>query len=183
MELRAQFDEQSNIQWVERLRERGVDVAFQLPGLKVHAKLLLLERREEGEPRFYAYLSTGNFNERTARVYADAALFTAHGGIAGDVHRLFHYLTGRKETLETEYLMVAPLSLRAGVENLIRYEMEEAISPSTGAIKASVKRTAVMNRIFLSSFLPENGLSINQPRSKHNTSYALGDRSSGIIHA
>ena len=96
MELKARFDEQSNLDSGERLEAAGVNVLYSMPGLKVHAKLLLVERRERGSLRRYAWLGTGNFNESTARVYADHGLFTMDPQLTGEVREVFDYLAERR---------------------------------------------------------------------------------------
>jgi polyphosphate kinase len=87
VELAARFDEQANIAWAERLTDNGIEVMFGIPGLKVHSKLLLVQRREEGEDRYYTHVGTGNFNEKTARLYTDFSLLTYDQAIGREVRK------------------------------------------------------------------------------------------------
>lgn len=126
MEVQARFDEESNLYWAERLEAAGVRILYSMQGLKVHAKLALVASREQGERRLYAYLSTGNFNEKTARVYTDHGIFTCDPRITNDVEQVFRFLAGEIEEPRTEHLLVAPFSMRKGFEHLIAHEAERA---------------------------------------------------------
>ena len=92
VELAARFDEQANIEMAHRLTEAGVEVIFGIPGLKVHCKLFSIERREEGQIRYYSHIGTGNFNEKTARLYTDFSLLTSDQVIGQDVASVFEFL-------------------------------------------------------------------------------------------
>lgn len=124
VELKARFDEESNIEWAQKLEREGVHVVYGLPGVKVHAKMALVVRREGDNIRRYVHLGTGNYNPVTARVYTDLGLFTAREEIGEDVSDLFNYLTGYSAKKSYRKLLVAPFSLRTGLERLIRMEME-----------------------------------------------------------
>lgn len=126
VEVQARFDETSNLQWGERLDQAGARVIYSYEGLKVHAKLCLIERHEKGRMRRYAYLGTGNFHERTARLYTDAALVTADRAITEEVAAVFRHLGDRRFRPELEQLMLAPDELRARLEGLIDAEIERA---------------------------------------------------------
>jgi polyphosphate kinase len=126
VEVTARFDEAANLEWAERLEAAGVRTIYSMPKLKVHAKLALVVRREDGKRRRYAYLSTGNFNEKTARVYTDHGLFTADPRLTRDVRRVFAYLAGRVERPRCEHLLVAPFTLRRRLERLLAREAEHA---------------------------------------------------------
>ncbi|GAA4367183.1 polyphosphate kinase 1 [Hymenobacter saemangeumensis] len=127
VELKARFDEESNLYWAEKLQRAGVRVMFSPPELKVHSKLLLITRREESQaPRHYAYLSTGNFNEATATLYTDHGLFTAHEGLTQEVAAVFDYLLDLRRQPTLEHLLVAPFGLRNGLYKLIEREMRQA---------------------------------------------------------
>lgn len=121
-EVQARFDEESNLLWADRLRASGARVLSSIPGLKVHAKLALVARREGSGRRLYAYAGTGNFNEKTAHVYADHGLFTADPRITGDVEEVFRFLAGETAEPTTRHLLVAPFTLRSGLERLISEE-------------------------------------------------------------
>ncbi|MDQ2774550.1 MAG: polyphosphate kinase 1 [Acidobacteriota bacterium] len=124
LELKARFDEESNIEWAQKLEREGVHVVYGLPGVKVHAKMAMVIRREGDFIRRYVHLGTGNYNPATARLYTDLGLFTADEEIGADVSDLFNYLTGYSAKKAYRKLLVAPHSLRTGLERLIRAEIE-----------------------------------------------------------
>jgi polyphosphate kinase len=112
MELQARFDEEANIYWTHRLQEEGVKVIQTIPGYKVHAKLILIRRRENGENKFYANISTGNYNEATARVFSDYSLLTCNRDICEDAYNLFELLENKFILPTFNILKVAPFGLR-----------------------------------------------------------------------
>ena len=122
LELKARFDEESNIEWARALEREGVHVVYGLVGLKVHSKILLIVRRERDGIRRYVHLGTGNYNPATARAYTDLSLFTADPDIGADATDLFNYLTGYSRKSDFRRLLVAPLTLRAKLIDLIRRE-------------------------------------------------------------
>jgi polyphosphate kinase len=124
VELKARFDEESNIGWAQKLEHEGVHVIYGLPGLKVHAKMAMVVRREGDIIRRYLHLGTGNYNPITARVYTDLGLFTCDEEIGADVSDLFNHLTGYSAKKSYRKLLVAPDSLRSGLERMIRAEMK-----------------------------------------------------------
>lgn len=124
LELKARFDEESNIEWAQKLEREGVHVVYGLPGVKVHAKVVMVVRREGEIIRRYLHLGTGNYNPTTARIYTDLGLFTCNDEIGADVTDLFNHLTGYSAKKSYRKLLVAPHSLRPGLERLIRAEME-----------------------------------------------------------
>ncbi len=126
VELKARFDEESNIEWARALEREGVHVVYGLLGLKIHGKVLLIVRREGGGIRRYVHLSTGNYNAVTTKQYTDLGLLTADEAIGEDASDLFNYLTGYSKMKEYRKLSVAPMNLREKVETLIRREMETA---------------------------------------------------------
>ncbi|HEX2182237.1 MAG TPA: polyphosphate kinase 1, partial [Rubrobacteraceae bacterium] len=122
VELKARFDEEPNITWARRLESRGVHVAYGIVGLKTHAKICLVVRREgsgAGSLRRYVHMGTGNYNPSTARIYTDFSYFTDEPSLAEDASDLFNHLTGYSEQEEYEQLLVAPQSMREGVLRLI----------------------------------------------------------------
>lgn len=126
VEVKARFDEASNLAWAERLERAGIITLYSFPHLKVHAKLALVVRREGGELRRYAYLGTGNFNEETARFYTDCALLTADEGITHEVQSVFHFLAGDGDPPPFQHLLVAPFDLRERLSALMEAETERA---------------------------------------------------------
>jgi polyphosphate kinase len=132
LELKARFDEESNIEWAQKLEREGVHVVYGLPGVKVHAKMALVVRREGDVIKRYVHLGTGNYNPSTARQYTDLCLFTADEQIGEDVSDLFNHLTGYSAKKKYRKLLVAPHSLRSELERLIRAEMERQKSHGDG---------------------------------------------------
>ncbi|HWH83940.1 MAG TPA: polyphosphate kinase 1, partial [Burkholderiaceae bacterium] len=111
VELKARFDEEANINWAERLEAVGVQVVYGIVGLKTHAKLLLITRREDGRLRRYAHLSTGNYNPKTALLYTDVGYFTAEPGLTGDADAVFQQLASLGRTKPLRALLQAPFTL------------------------------------------------------------------------
>jgi polyphosphate kinase len=124
VELKARFDEESNIEWARRLERSGVHVVYGLIGLKTHCKLALVVRREADSLRRYVHIGTGNYNPATARIYTDLGLFTADEHFGADATELFNYLTGFSKQTEYRRLLVAPVNLREKMTALIRREVE-----------------------------------------------------------
>lgn len=126
IELRARFDEQNNIYWSNRLEEEGVNVIYGIPNYKVHAKTCLVTRMQKGRPFYYAALSTGNFNEKTAQIYADHTLFTCDKKITADLVEIFKAL--HKSTLPKglKHLIVSPIDSRPAIHKLIDQEIRNA---------------------------------------------------------
>jgi polyphosphate kinase len=126
VELKARFDEEPNITWARQLEARGVHVAYGIVGLKTHAKISLVVRREASGLRRYVHLGTGNYNPSTARVYTDFSYFTDDPKLAEDGSDLFNYLTGYSEQEEYQELLVAPLTMRESIVRLIEEQTEKA---------------------------------------------------------
>ncbi|MDX9992593.1 MAG: polyphosphate kinase 1 [Anaerolineales bacterium] len=124
VELKARFDEESNISWARMLEQEGVHVVYGLLGLKTHAKMALVVRREGEHIRRYIHLGTGNYNAATAQLYEDIGLFTSDPQICADATDLFNYLTGYSAKTEYRKLLVAPVNLRQKFEALIDREIE-----------------------------------------------------------
>ncbi len=122
VEIKARFDEESNIKWAEELQRAGVHVLYSFPGLKVHAKMCLVKRQDQD----YVYLATGNFNEKTSRIYTDFGLFTCRRSITSEVNKVFSYLKQEKTVLEFKTLLVAPFNMRQAFYDLIENEIENA---------------------------------------------------------
>ncbi len=126
VELAARFDEEANIEWAQWLTEEGIEVIFGVPGLKVHSKLFLIERKESGGGRYYSYIGTGNFNENTSKLYTDFALFTADQDIGGDIRNVFDFLKYTYKRPNYRNLIVSPHSSRSELEYLIETEITNA---------------------------------------------------------
>src|ERR687894_22122 len=126
VELKARFDEEPNITWARRLEGQGVHVAYGIVGLKTHAKICLVVRREGGGLRRYVHLGTGNYSPSTARLYTDFSYFTDDPALGEDGTDLFNYLTGYSEQEEYQELLVAPLTMREKFVELVREQAEQA---------------------------------------------------------
>jgi polyphosphate kinase len=132
VELKARFDEANNIEWAKVLEEAGVHVTYGLLGLKTHTKTALVVRDEPGGMRRYCHVGTGNYNSKTATLYEDLGVLSCEPGLGADLTQLFNYLTGYGRNVHYDRLLVAPHSLRTGVEDLIRGEI--AAGPGRGRI-------------------------------------------------
>jgi len=126
VELKARFDEESNIEWARAMEKAGVHVVYGLLGLKIHCKIALVVRQEAGRMVRYVHLSTGNYNAVTAHLYTDIGMFTCDEDIASDVTNLFNYLTGYSSKVDYKKLLVAPLNLRPRFQSLIEREIDHA---------------------------------------------------------
>lgn len=128
VELKARFDEENNLATAEMMKSAGIKIIYSLPGLKVHAKVALVRRKSINENNKicdYAYIGTGNFNEKTATLYADCGLFTCNPKITKDLHTLFQTLQG-KENSKFSTLLVARFNLIPELNRLIDHEIELA---------------------------------------------------------
>ncbi len=123
IEIKARFDEERNLHWAAELERAGAHVTFGVPGLKTHAKLALVVRKEATGLRSYVHIGTGNYHARTARLYADFGLFTCNPTITRDVVNLFHFLTGHSKNPISPALLVAPVTMRPRLIELIQREM------------------------------------------------------------
>lgn len=135
IELRARFDEEANIKWTEKLQTEGVQVIFGVPGLKVHSKLFLITRKEEGQIRHYASLGTGNFNESTAKFYTDYHLLTADPLITKEVAKVFEFLRKNYKIQKYRHLLVSPHYTRKMFIRLIDKEIDFAKKGLPSGIK------------------------------------------------
>ena len=126
LELKARFDEENNINWARLLEKSGVHVVYGLIGLKTHCKCCLVVRREDDGIRRYMHLSTGNYNESTAKLYTDTGLFTCRETFGQDASVLFNVLTGYSKTMEWQKFSVAPKTLRPALICLIEAEINQA---------------------------------------------------------
>jgi polyphosphate kinase len=134
IELKARFDEENNIGWARALEHEGVHVVYGVVGLKVHAKLCMIVRREKDGIRRYIHLGTGNYNATTSRIYTDFGLFTCDKEIGEDVADLFNFLTGYARIENYQKLLVAPVTLRTGIIERIDREISRHQSHGDGHI-------------------------------------------------
>jgi polyphosphate kinase len=138
VELKARFDEDNNIQWARQLERSGVHVVYGVVGLKTHTKILLVVRREKDRLHTYVHLGTGNYNSKTSSLYTDLGLLTASPAFGADLVELFNYLTGFSKQQSFRKLLVAPVSLRRRMEELIRRETNHAKAGRPGQIRAKM---------------------------------------------
>ncbi|MBK8700210.1 MAG: polyphosphate kinase 1 [Saprospiraceae bacterium] len=127
IEVKARFDEETNLMWGEKLSLGGVNVYYSMPGYKVHSKMAIVRRIEKGTPKIYAYCSTGNFHENTAKLYSDVGLFTADVRITSEATRVFSFLeTKKRPENEFEHLGVGLFNLKEKFVSLVRQEIQNA---------------------------------------------------------
>lgn len=162
IEVKARFDEEANLRWGEKLEEAGVNVHYSFPGVKVHSKLALVRRVENGQERIYNYLSTGNFHEDTAKIYSDFGLFTADERITSEVSRIFSFLENVMIPDQPfRHLMVGQFNLRSGLERLIDFEIAEAKAGREAAMTLkmnSLQDKPMIDRLYQAS---QAGVRIN----------------------
>ena len=127
IELQARFDEASNISYAEQMQQEGIELIFGIKGLKVHSKICLIDRIEEGKLKRYGFISTGNFNESTAKIYTDLTLFTSHQQILKDVSKIFDFFDVNYRIHRYKHLIVSPHYTRSKFYKLIDREINNAI--------------------------------------------------------
>ena len=138
VELKARFDEDNNIQWAKQLERSGVHVVYGVLGLKTHTKIVLVVRKEGEKLQSYVHIGTGNYNSKTSKLYTDLGLLSARPELGQDLVELFNYLTGFSKQQDFRRLLVAPVTLRKGMEALIRREIDHARAGRPGRIKAKM---------------------------------------------
>ena len=138
VELKARFDESRNVEWARRLENAGCHVIYGVAGYKTHAKALLVVRQEGGVVRRYVHLSTGNYNDKTARLYSDIGLLTAEPEIAAEVSAFFNLVTGGSDATELTKLTMAPTGMRRRFHDLIEREIDVSTPGQPGLIMAKV---------------------------------------------
>ena len=138
VELKARFDEENNIYWAKRLERVGVHVVYGLVGLKTHSKTVMVVRREKDRIRRYVHIGTGNYNQKTARLYTDLGLFSCREELAADITDLFNFLTGYSLQKSYRELLVAPVNMRDRFLALIHREIENVQNGFSGRIVAKM---------------------------------------------
>jgi len=134
VELKARFDEENNLKWAEKMQQEGVKIIYSIPGLKVHAKMALAVRDAgEGQQEF-AFLGTGNFNEKTASIYADHGLLTCHKGITSEISRVFKFLYKRKDVGKLKHLLVSQFNIVDRLKGMIDREIDHAKKGEMGHV-------------------------------------------------
>lgn len=143
LELRARFDEEANLEWKEVLEQEGVRVLLGVPNMKVHGKLCVIQKKVNGRSKQYGFVSTGNLNEKTARLYADQCLLTANRNVMADISRIFKYLENPKTVnrhllSECKTLLVCPSTMRTQLVAMIDREIKAAKAKKPAAITVKV---------------------------------------------
>lgn len=137
VELKARFDEENNMRTAERMEQAGIKIIYSIPGLKVHAKVAVILRKDNPEGakrRDFAYLSTGNFNEKTAKIYADMALLTSQEAIITDINKVFAVLEGRLQAPTFRHLLVARFNMVPELQRMIQREIDHVQAGGKGRI-------------------------------------------------
>jgi polyphosphate kinase len=160
LELQARFDEEANLRWSELLTDEGVRVIHGINGLKVHAKLCLISRREQGRKRLYACVGTGNFNETTACLYTDHLLMTTDKRITGEVAKVFDFLNNHYKIPYFRHLVVAPFHFRTRVQRLIRNEIRAAKEGRPAWIKVKINNFSDFDTVRLLNRAAKAGVRI-----------------------
>ncbi|MGL4204606.1 MAG: polyphosphate kinase 1 [Aeromonadaceae bacterium] len=154
VELQARFDEAANIQWANRLTDAGVKVLFGIPSLKIHSKLCVITRNEQGEPVRYAHIGTGNFNEKTAKIYTDFSLFTRNQEIANEVNNVFEFIEHPYQRFKFNHLLVSPINSRRNIYSLIDNEISNAKSGLPARITLKINNLVdkgIVSRLYAAS--------------------------------
>ena len=151
VELKARFDEENNIGWSRRLEEAGCRVIYGIPGYKVHSKLCLITRKEGGMIRYYTQIGTGNYNEKTARLYTDLCLMTANQQIGEEALSVFQALTQGETVEKTNLLLVAPNCLRNRVSEMIDEQIR--IQQSGGQGYIGIKANSVTDKVLMDKLI------------------------------
>ncbi len=138
VELKARFDEQNNIEWAKVLSAAGIKVIFGIPALKVHSKLCIIHRREKGQIVKYAHIGTGNFHEKTAKIYTDFSLFTKHTGICDESDNVFKFIESSYKPFVFDHLMISPVNAREVLKNLINQEITHVENGHSGKITVKI---------------------------------------------
>ena len=159
VEVKARFDEEANLKSAREMRKAGVTIIDSIPGLKVHAKIALVVRK--GDKKDYAFLSTGNFNEKTAKIYADHGLFTSDELIISELKQLFDYLENQTPGYEFSKLMVGKFNLRSGLAALIDQEIENVKNGGKGHIILKMNGLQERNMIAKLYEASEKGVKID----------------------
>ncbi len=142
LELQARFDEKANIKWANRIKEHGVKVAYGVPGLKVHSKLIYISRKERGKMVGYATVGTGNFNEDSAGVFSDHLLFTSHKEIASEVASIFDFFDKNYRLPSFKHLIVAPFNMRNTITEMIDNEIKNHLEGKPSYIFIKINNLA-----------------------------------------
>jgi polyphosphate kinase len=159
VELQARFDEENNIYWANKLNEEGARVIYGVPGLKVHSKLFLITTRESGKEVQYAHIGTGNFNEKTARIYTDFSLLTANKNITAEVAKVFDFYENNFKVDQFKHLAVAPFYMRKLFVQLIDNEIALAKKKKPAAI--TLKMNSLVDKDMINKLYEASRAGVN----------------------
>lgn len=154
VELKARFDEASNLHWANKMEEEGIEVLYSMPGLKVHTKLCTVTRLERGKLLHYSYLASGNMNEKTAKIYGDFGMITADRRITAETELVFQLLEKEEYQDDFEQLLISPHLMRHGFERLIDFEIEQVKKGKKAYIRAkmnSLEDWAMIDKLYAAS--------------------------------
>ncbi|ULC58112.1 polyphosphate kinase 1 [Flaviramulus sp. BrNp1-15] len=154
IELRARFDEQANIDYAQQMEEEGINLIFGVAGLKVHSKMCVIERLEGRKTKRYGFISTGNFNESTAKIYTDYTLFTSNQKILKDVNKIFNFFDANYKIYRYKHLIVSPHYTQKAVFRLIDNEIEKVKNGKEGLIRLkmnSISSYAMVDKLYQAS--------------------------------
>ena len=161
VELKARFDEDNNIQWARQLERAGVHVVYGVLGLKTHTKITLVVRREQEKLQGYCHIGTGNYNSKTSSLYTDLGILSCNDDLVSDLVDLFNYLTGFSKQQHFRHLLVAPVTLRRRMQELIQREIDQARAGKPAAIKAKMNALVDPGIISLLYEASQAGVSID----------------------
>jgi polyphosphate kinase len=151
VEIQARFDEEANIEWTEQLAEEGANVIREIPGIKIHSKLILITRRKGGKRTRYACVGTGNFDESTAKIYTDHALLTSNPAVVDEVREVFRFLERSFKPFEYKNLLVSPFNMEQKLHQMIDTEIKNARKGKDAFIHAKLNglsQKKIMNRLY-----------------------------------
>lgn len=154
IEAKARFDEENNLKWGKIFEKNGAHVIYSFPRIKVHSKILLIKRKERNKVKSYGYISTGNFNAQTSKIYADHSLFTANKKITKELDRVFEVLVGKLIIPRNKHLLISPFGTRRTFEKLIDQEIANAQKGLPAKITAklnSLEDTEIIHRLYKAS--------------------------------
>lgn len=154
VELRARFDEQANIDWATRMKDAGIHVEFGIDSLKIHSKLCIMSRSEDGKKVRYAHIGTGNFHEKNARIYTDFSLFTKHKELCQEVENVFSFIAHSYKRFRFNHLIVSPITSRRRLYQLIDAEIQQANQNKKSGITLKINNLAdkgLINKLYAAS--------------------------------
>ncbi|MBQ4849412.1 polyphosphate kinase 1 [Pseudoalteromonas sp. MMG012] len=160
VELKARFDEQNNIEWAKLLSEAGIKVMVGIPALKVHSKLCVIHRKEKGRIVKYAHIGTGNFHEKTAKIYTDFSLFTKHTDICNECDSVFKFIESSYRPFHFEHLMISPVNARDRILDLVDREVRLCEQGKVGKITIKINNLVDKQLVDKLYFAARHGVKI-----------------------